>query len=376
MTSTSPSSKARLESYGPSGQSQGQLDPNLSQSVAVDPSNEDVFVDEGARISRYSSSGKLLGTLGSADLTGSVGLALAPEGNLYATNSAGKHVAVFAPTPAPSPSIDNPLLLDSVSEPEARHTADFQLTPSGADAAFPSTLALAGRGEQTAGHTEVYRYDAPTEELLCVSCNPYGAPSVSEASLASDGTSLTDDARVFFNTADPLVLADTDEKQDVYEWEPQGAGNCEESTPSFSKAESACLDLITAGTSTFDSGLLSADASGKDVYFFTRDSLAPQDKNGPTVKIYDAREGGGFPYTPPNVECKASDECHGAGSAQPPQIEDRTATPSPQQYEAEPEGCKKGYVKKHGTCVKKPKPHKHHAKKHHKRSEHHRGGKK
>ena len=62
--------------------------------------------------------------------------------------------------------------------------------------------------------------------LACVSCNPTGAPSAGEASLASNGLSLTDDGRVFFNTTDPLVGADTDEKQDVYEWEPQGTGNC------------------------------------------------------------------------------------------------------------------------------------------------------
>jgi hypothetical protein len=36
------------------------------------------------------------------------------------------------------------------------------------------------------------------------------------------------------------------------------------------------------------------------------------------MKIYDAREGGGYLYNPPPRECVASDECHGAGSAPPP----------------------------------------------------------
>ena len=36
------------------------------------------------------------------------------------------------------------------------------------------------------------------------------------------------------------------------------------------------------------------------------------------MKIYDARELGGFPYSPPEIQCKASDECHGAGSQAPP----------------------------------------------------------
>jgi hypothetical protein len=36
------------------------------------------------------------------------------------------------------------------------------------------------------------------------------------------------------------------------------------------------------------------------------------------MKIYDAREGGGFPYLAPETPCKASDECHGAGTPVPP----------------------------------------------------------
>ena len=45
--------------------------------------------------------------------------------------------------------------------------------------------------------------------------------------------------------------------------------------------------------------------------------LVPQDQNGTLAKVYDAREEGGFPFLPDPVPCKASDECHGAGSAAP-----------------------------------------------------------
>ena len=100
-------------------------------------------------------------------------------------------------------------------------------------------------------------------------------------------------------------------------------------SPAFDKATGDCLALISAGTSTFDSGLLGASANGTDAYFFTRDSLVPQDKNGPTMKIYDAREGGGFPYVSPEVTCKASDECHGAASPAPGPIEVRTLAGTP-----------------------------------------------
>ena len=80
----------------------------------------------------------------------------------------------------------------------------------------------------------------------------------------------------------------------------------------------AAPQLISAGTSPFDSSLLAASADGTDVYFFTRDTLAPQDENGPAIKIYDARENGGFLSIPPRQPCQASDECHGPSSSAPP----------------------------------------------------------
>ena len=162
--------------------------------------------------------------------------------------------------------------------------------------------------------------------------------------------------------------------KDVYEWEPQGTGNCGPESPNFNKASGSCTGLISTGTSPFPSGLLSASASGTDVYFFTRDTLVPQDKNGELVKIYDARAEGGFPYVEPPPLCKASDECHGAGTpAPPPPQVGSTATPgqgneekvSPPPTEL---ACKRGFLRKHGHCIRRPKhPHKPKA---------HRGGKK
>ena len=49
-------------------------------------------------------------------------------------------------------------MVDAVDSPEARHTADFQVSPNGEFAVFASTLPLTGF--ESAGHEEVYRYDA------------------------------------------------------------------------------------------------------------------------------------------------------------------------------------------------------------------------
>jgi hypothetical protein len=99
-------------------------------------------------------------------------------------------------------------------------------------------------------------------------------------------------------------LRDTNKKRDVYEWK-EGE-----------------QQLTSTGISEFDSGLLSASADGVNVFFFTRATLVPQDENGNLMKIYNAREGGGFLVIPPLPLCAAKDECHGPGtqSAPPPQI--------------------------------------------------------
>jgi hypothetical protein len=75
------------------------------------------------------------------------------------------------------------------------------------------------------------------------------------------------------------------------------------------------------------------------------------------MKIYDARENGGFLQIPPLPLCAAKDECHGPSTqpAPPPQI----GTFKGEGGNAKPKKCKKPKVKRHGKCVKKP----HHKKK-------------
>ena len=72
------------------------------------------------------------------------------------------------------------------------------------------------------------------------------------------------------------MLRDTNGAKDVYEWEE--------------RRTAADLHRL----SEFDSGLLSVSEDGVNVYFFTRATLVPQDENGNLMKIYDARDDGGF----------------------------------------------------------------------------------
>ena len=154
---------------------------------------------------------------------------------------------------------------------------------------------------------EVYVYDAgssPPSPLTCVSCNPSGTPATSDALLyhaESDGSippptlypwelprNLSEDgSRVFFETEEALLPADSNSVMDVYEWEREGAGSCP------TGRSGGCLYLISSGVSSEPSYFAQASSSGGDVFFFTRQSLVGQDEDE-LVDLYDAREGGGI----------------------------------------------------------------------------------
>jgi hypothetical protein len=132
------------------------------------------------------------------------------------------------------------------------------------------------------------------------------------------------------------VLRDTNVRRDAYEW---------------SDGE---VELISSGQDRSDSGLLTVSADGVDAYFFTRETLAPNDTNGTLMKVYDAREEGGFFRIPPPPGCAASDECHGAGSQAPEPIVTGTLEGSGGNVPAQ-KPCKKGKVRRNGKCVPRKK---------------------
>jgi hypothetical protein len=221
---------------------------------------------------------------------------------------------------------------DALNDSEVHRYQDFQVSSNGDFAVLASTLSLAGL--DTFGRSQVYRYDTDAGSLVCASCASTGAAPTGDTTLSS-GLNLTDDGRVFFTSIEPLALRDTNNRLDAYEW------------------EEGTIELVSTGISNFDAGLLGVSSNGVNVFFFTRETLVPQDKNGETMKIYDAREGGGFLAIPPLPLCAAKDECHGPGTvpAPPPQI----GTFKGEGGNAKPKKCKKPKVKRNGKCVKKPK---------------------
>ena len=141
---------------------------------------------------------------------------------------------------------------------------------------------------------ELYRYDAQAAEegtpvVVCVSCDPSGAPPVSNAfferSIGGSGyepvRAISDGGSyVFFDTADALVSTDSNKTLDVYEWEVQGTGGC--------GLARGCVHLISSGKDPSPSYFLGASPDGSNVFFGTHARLVPADTDS-SGDVYDAR---------------------------------------------------------------------------------------
>jgi sugar lactone lactonase YvrE len=323
----------------------GALVDPAGSALATDSVAHELYIDGGNAIKVLSLPDlEQVNEISGGGLTGSHGVAVDDTSHdVYA--SSGSHIIEFGYELAPYHPLSNPAILDAAFS-ATHHFGGFEVTPDGSYAAFNSNLPLVS-GYDNSGFSEVYRYDADAKELACTSCVATEGQPSTDSTLPRHGLGLTDDGRVFFNTGEPLVLRDTNENADAYEWE-----NGEQ-------------QLISTGTSIFDSGILGATANGQDAFFFTREKLVEEDHNGDSMKLYDARELGGFFKLPQAPQCAASDECHGPGTAaaNPPQIGSFKGTGGQAKaVHKKKKKCGKGKVRRHGKCAKRHKRRKHHGK--------------
>lgn len=322
----------------------GKQVTSLSKTMYVDPSTGEVYVEQGNQIAVFTSDEEEeipAALVGLGTLTNqSVGVAVnGKTHHVFATK--GNNIVHFGFEEVPYLLIDQPGVLHATEQPYTHSSEDFQVSPNGEYAVFASKVV--NTEKPTDDNYQVYRYNAASAGLDCVSCSPTGAVTTGDAFLSPNGTNLSDDGRVFFTSPDQLTLRDTNRRTDAYEW------------------DEGKLNLISTGTGVVNAALASVDSTGKDAYFFTRESIVPQDENGPTMKVYDAREGGGFPYAIPKVPCQAADECRGPGTptAPPPAIGTYKGTGGNVNQDAG-HRCRRGFVRLHGRCVKRGKRTKHH----------------
>lgn len=211
---------------------------------------------------------------------------------------------------------------DAANVPPSTGTA--RVSADGIHLAFTSSAELTPYDniDQNTGKPdpEVYLYDANVNALVCASCNPTGErpsgpSSIPGAIVNGQGEGATqsykprvlsaDGRRVFFDSGDALVLQDSNNKPDVYEWEAQGAGSCGRA--------GGCVELISSGQIGEGASFVDASTEGTDAFFLTDASLVRSDPPG-SVDLYDARENGGFPEPPNQILCE-EDACQPLPSA-------------------------------------------------------------
>jgi hypothetical protein len=218
-------------------------------------------------------------------------------------------------------------------------------SPNGRYLAFMSQASLTGydnRDESTGDAAqEVFRYDAVTDELECISCNPTGSrpqahhfvgeqtrvnpgalwggqPVAAALSLAiSTGKgaeeakdvslyrprTVLDNGRVFFNAIDSLAPADSNGQWDIYQYESTGVGDCGSAWNGASVSSAGgCVSLLSSGTAEDEAAFLDASESGDDVFFFTTAQLNETDTDH-ELDAYDARVNGIPARLPKVAEC-------------------------------------------------------------------------
>ena len=201
------------------------------------------------------------------------------------------------------------------------------MSPDGNYIAFMSDRSLTGYDNvdvnSGAADEEVFLYDATTGKTVCASCNPTGSrpAGVYDTLEAGEGIQLLVDRpkiwnerwlsgnlpgwtaepsrkpctspvtsptkALFFNSAEALMPQDSNGKEDVYEYEPKGLGDCTKVLRTFSAHAGGCVSLISGGSSIHESAFLDASANGNDVFFLTAATLGAQD-NDTSYDVYDA----------------------------------------------------------------------------------------
>jgi hypothetical protein len=214
---------------------------------------------------------------------------------------------------------------------------------------------IAGHGQAQEPCLELFRYDAATGSVVCVSCAG-GAP-VDNATFTRDASGLNsagsprpvseDGSVVFFDSEDVLVPQATPGRVHVYEWH-EGA-----------------ISLISAPGDPGNAFFLGSSADGKNVFFSTHAQLTPSDTDQAT-DIYDARVYGGFaglalpactgtgcqgvPAAAPVFATPASATFEGLGNFLPPPTK---PAPKPKpKPKLKAKKCRRERVRKHGRCVK------------------------
>lgn len=301
-----------------------------------------------------------------------------------------------------------------------------RVSPDGQRLAFMSQERITGYDNTDinsgAADEEVYEYDALSNRTVCASCNPTGERPTgvfdpirggpNDALLVDEPQAweehwlaasipgwtaqtlhtalyqsryLDDDGRLFFDSSDTLAPADVNDEENVYEFDPEGLGDCSSGTANpaevYSPGADGCVGLISSGASGQESAFLDASGlnpttgqEGEDVFFMTSSKLVSRDVDT-AYDVYDAHAcssvvpcAAGAVAVPP--ACTTADSCRAAPTPQPEVfgapasqtfsgsgnlVPAPSAAPVSVKATAKVVKCRRGFVRKHNRCVKKSK---------------------
>jgi hypothetical protein len=199
---------------------------------------------------------------------------------------------------------------------------------------------------------DVFRYDADTGELLRVSkAGPGGIDNGSFDVGAQSGANyvganplgtdfaeqrrrVSEDANtIVFSSEEGLLPGDVNERSDHYLWR---AGQL----------------FRLPGQVGASNGETALSHDGSTVAFITPSALLPQDGDQAT-DVYALRVGGGYPNAIAAVPCQG-EACQGSASAPPAAPDTASAAfTGPGNVVKGPPKCRKGFVRRRGSCVKK-----------------------
>jgi sugar lactone lactonase YvrE len=217
------------------------------------------------------------------------------------------------------------------------------LTPDGRFLLFESRGRLTPDDSSSPGVGQLFRYDADSAALERISvgddgfndngnaadssCNvsacsqdaTYAVPRTTGSGYPRLDPSMSDDgSRIFFQSPLGLTPHALDRvqigvgqdgvipiyAQNVYEWHAGHVSLISDGADASNVYQFCSNAHVLHGSSVC---LLGADTTGDNVFFTTADRLVPQDTDT-SVDFYDARVGGGIPYTPPSEPC-SGDNC-------------------------------------------------------------------
>ena len=171
-----------------------------SHMTYVDPSTDELHVDTGSKVLLFDSSGARVkeygegsvGSYGGIAVNGGEGAGQAARAHhAYAVN--GASIVEFGLVPDTYEPVEEPVVVHAVEDHDTHSWTDFQTSANGRYALFATKQESLNPSYASGASRMLYRYDASTGGVDCVSCIATEARPSADAALPSRGSGIAND---------------------------------------------------------------------------------------------------------------------------------------------------------------------------------------